>query len=408
MHIKSGSVLVRSIRKKYLVLRGSLNERQRRLWSATEAREIGRGGIACVARVTGLSRTTIRTGIREIEQPRPRGSRQEVRIRKPGGGRKSLTHHDPELSKALDALIEPTTRGDPISPLRWTCKSTRNLSEELTRLGHAVSREGVARLLKMQEYSLQGNRKTLEGRNHPDRNAQFLHINEKVKSAQRRNQPTISVDTKKKELVGQYKNGGREWRPAGKPAEVKTHDFPDKQKGKVIPYGVYDIAANNSWVSVGIDHDTADFAVETIWRWWAKMGRKAYPDARELTITADSGGSNSYRTRAWKVGLQRLANKTGLKINVCHFPPGTSKWNKIEHRLFCWITKNWRAQPLTSRQAVVELIGNTKTSKGLQVRAGLDTGTYPTGRKISDQELAKIKIKPDNFHGEWNYSIAPK
>lgn len=384
-----------------------MNERQRRLWSATEANEIGRGGIACVAEATGLSRTTIRAGIREIKTPVLKNNSEEPRIRRQGGGRKSLTHHDDELIGALDRLIEPTTRGTPVSPLRWTCKSTRKLAAELSAQGHSISREGVGRLLKSQGYSLQSNRKTVEGKQHPDRNAQFEYINKRVRSAQRRGQPTISVDTKKKELIGRFKNSGQEWLPKGEPETVDVHDFPDKELGKVIPYGVYDMKANEGWVNVGIDHDTATFAVASIKRWWLRMGRKQYPDATELTITADAGGSNSYRNRAWKVELQKFADEMGLKIRVHHFPPGTSKWNKIEHRLFCHITQNWRAHPLTSRQAVVELIGKTTTTKGLKVRACLDKRSYPTGRKITDAQLKQVRLKRDKFHGEWNYQIKP-
>lgn len=318
-----------------------------------------------------------------------------------------MIHHDPGLPVALDALIDPTARGDPMSPLRWTLKSTRTLASELTKQGHRISREGVARLLKAGDYSLQANRKTLEGRQHPDRNAQFEYISESVKSAQRRHQPAVSVDTKKKENIGGFKNAGREWRRSGQPVNVRVYDFIDRKRGKVIPYGVYDLAMNTGWVSIGIDHDTADFAIETIRRWWKKMGQKSYPRGRELTITADSGGSNNHRSRLWKVGLQRLADETGLQLHIRHFPPGTSKWNKIEHRLFSFITKNWRARPLVNRQAVVELIGNTTTTKGLKIRAELDAGQYPKGRKISDAELAKVKIKRDAFHGEWNYTIFP-
>jgi len=359
-----------------------------------------------VEEATGLSRTTIRKALREISLPGRRGASLQG-VRRAGGGRKPLTHHDPEILKALDLLIDPATRGDPESPLRWTCKSTRKLASELTRQGHRISREGVARLLKAQEYSLQANRKTLEGRQNPDRNAQFEFINERVKAAQRDRQPVVSVDTKKKELVGDFKNGGREWEPAGQPTKVRGHDFIDKELGKVIPYGVYDLAANKGWVSVGIDHDTADFAVESIRRWWRKMGKKRYPNARVLNITADSGGSNNSRSRAWKVALQRLADETQLRIRVFHFPPGTSKWNKIEHRLFSFISKNWRARPLVTRQAVVELIGKTTTATGLEVRSELDANQYPTGRKISDDELSKVRIQRHHFHGEWNYTIMP-
>ena len=318
---------MRVIRKKFNALRSTLNERQRRLWAATEAVAIGRGGIACVGEATGLSRNTIRAGTRELKE-RKRRALEPQRVRRRGGGRKPLAHHDPDLPDALNALIEPTTRGDPESPLRWTCKRTRKLAAELTRQGHSISREGVARTLKAQKYSLQANRKTLEGKQHPDRNAQFEYINERVMLAQRRKQPVISVDTKKKELVGRFKNAGREWRPSGEPEDVDVHDFIDPELGKVIPYGVYDFVANNGWVSVGIDHDTAAFAVATIRRWWLKMGKRAYPRARELTITADSGGSNSYRGRAWKVDLQGFADETGLRLRVSHFPPATSKWNK--------------------------------------------------------------------------------
>src|ERR1700674_638720 len=320
---------VQAIRRKYSALVAVLNERQRRLWSAAEALELGRGGIACVSQATGLSRTTIRAGTWEIKEGTSAADIE--RVRRPGGGRKRLTHHDPELPDALDALIEPLTRGDPESPLRWTCKSTRRLAEELARQGHGASRETVARLLKEQEYSLQGNRKTLEGRQHPDRNAQFEYLNARVKSALKRQQPAISVDTKKKELVGRFKNGGREWRRRGAPAPVKVHDFIDPELGKVIPYGVYDIGSNKGWVSVGIDHDTADFATESIRRWWMRMGRRAYPRARELTITTDCGGSNGNRNRAWKVTLQRLADRTGLRLPLSHFPPRTSKWKQIQH-----------------------------------------------------------------------------
>jgi len=405
----SGSRIVKSIRRKFAVLRRSLTERQRRHWAAAEARELGRGGVSWVRRATGLSRSTIQVGLRELKSGgvSARRNQHEHRSRKPGGGRKALAEADPSLLQALDALIEPATRGDPQSPLRWTCKSTASLAAELTSQRHQVSARTVATLLKAQKYSLQANRKTREGRQHPDRNAQFEYINRQVKSALRRGQPAISVDTKKKEKIGNFKNGGREWLPKGKPTEVKVHDFIDFKKGKVVPYGVYDLAANNGWVNVGIDHDTADFAVASIQRWWTRMGRRAYPAARELTITADSGGSNSSRTRAWKVALQRLANKTGLVVTIHHYPPGTSKWNKIEHRMFCHITRNWRAQPLVTRQAVVELIGHTTTKTGLRIRAELDTNQYPKGVKITDEELAAVRLCRARFHGDWNYAISP-
>jgi len=386
-----------------------MTERQRRHWAAAEARELGRGGVSWVRFATGLSRSTIHVGLKELGNGgiTTRRNGDERRSRRRGGGRKALAEVDPSLLHALDALIEPVTRGDPQSPLRWTCKSTQNLAAELTSQQHQVSARTVATLLKAQKYSLQANRKTREGRQHPDRNAQFEYISRQVKSALRRGQPAISVDTKKKEKIGNFKNGGREWRPKGRPTEADVHDFIDSKKGKVEPYGVYDLAANNGWVNVGIDHDTADFAVASIHRWWMRMGRRAYPAARELTITADSGGSNSSRTRAWKVALQRFADKNGLAVTIHHYPPGTSKWNKIEHRMFCHITRNWRAQPLVTRQAVVELIGHTTTKTGLRIRAELDTNQYPKGVKITDEELAAVRLRRASFHGDWNYTITP-
>jgi hypothetical protein len=316
--------------------------------------------------------------------------------------------NEPALVKDLEALVEPTTRGDPMSPLRWTCKSTRQLAEELQRQGHAVSYRTVAALLHALDYSLQAPRKTREGAAHPDRNAQFEHINRHVRAFQRRGQPVISVDTKKKELVGDFKNGGREWHPQGSPEHVRTHDFADKELGKVIPYGVYDPTYNEGWVSVGIDHDTASFATETIRRWWQEMGQQVYPQAKELLVTADAGGSNSSRSRSWKVAVQVLADSLRLRISVCHFPPGTSKWNKIEHRRFCHITNNWRGRPLISRTVIVNLIGNTKTKTGLRIKAALDTNVYETGLKVSDEQLAAIQLKRDKFHGDWNYTISPR
>jgi hypothetical protein len=330
------------------------------------------------------------------------------KIRRPGGGRKHLLDSDLGLWAALDALVEPVTRGDPETPLRWTCKSTRRLTAELCQQGHRISARTVAAALQDMGYSLQANRKTHEGAGHPDRNAQFEYISAQVRRLQKRGQPVVSVDTKKKELVGNYKNPGQEWQPQGEPEEVKVHDFPDKELGKAIPYGVYDITTNEGWVSVGIDHDTAQFATASIRRWWQEMGSRRFPRAEELTITADGGGSNSSRNRLWKVGLQKFADATRLKLRVCHFPPGTSKWNKIEHRLFCHITKNWRGRPLTSYEVIVQLIASTKTAKGLTVHADLDPAVYETGIKVSDEELAKLKIIRARFHGNWNYTIAPR
>jgi transposase len=329
------------------------------------------------------------------------------RVRRAGAGPKALTAKQPGLLAALDALVEPTSRGDPESPLRWTCKSVRRLAAELQRQGYTIGRQKVAELLKELGYSLQGNRKTREGNQHPDRNAQFEYIAGQVRRFQNRAQPVISVDTKKKELVGNFKNVGKEWCRQGKPAEVNVHDFMDKKLGKAIPYGVYDLTANAGWVSVGTDHDTADFAVATIRRWWHKMGRSLYPWATALLVTADGGGSNSFRNRRWKVALQRLANELKLSIRVCHFPPGTSKWNKIEHCLFSQIAINWRGKPLTSHEVVVQLIANTSTDTGLHIRATVDRNTYPTGIKVTDQELSSVNLRPAKFHGEWNYTITP-
>ena len=408
MRLKNKAAHLRAISEKFAVLRPCLNERQRRLWAATEAQALGHGGVRCVAEATKLSQTTVQAGISDLQRRRNVNSAKSSRVRQGGAGRKLLTTHDPKLISALDALIEPSVRGDPRCPLRWTCKSKRQLAAELTRQGHPVSYATVARLLKSQGYSLQGNRKTREGRQHPDRNAQFEHISKQVCSAHRRNQPAISVDTKKKENIGRFKNGGREWNPKGQPETVDVHDCPNRELGKVIPYGVYDIGENNGWVSVGIDHDTAEFAVRSIESWWHKMGMQVYPDAEELTITADAGGSNGYRNRLWKMALQRLADSTGLLVRVCHFPPGTSKWNKIEHRMFCHITRNWRARPLLSQQTVVQLIGHTTTNAGLRVRSELDTRSYPLGVKISDEDFATLLLTPDRFHGDWNYVITPR
>jgi hypothetical protein len=401
------AAMIERIRVKFHTITPVMDERSRRQWAAAEAMQLAWGGVTSVAAATGLSRTTITQGIRQLKA-RAAGDDPGPRIRRPGGGRKPLVNTDPGLAAALDALVEPVTRGDPESPLRWTCKSTRKLAEELRRQKHPVGERTVAALLREAGYSLQANRKTREGSAHPDRNAQFEYIDGQVRRLQKRGQPVVSVDAKKKELVGNFKNAGREWRPRGKPEEVRVHDFKDPALGKVTPYGVYDLANNQGWVSVGIDHDTAEFAARTIRRWWQDMGCFRYPRASELLITADGGGSNSCRNRLWKVSLQELADQIGLKLRVCHFPPGTSKWNKIEHRLFSYITTNWRGTPLVSHQAIVNLIASTTTKTGLIVRAALDKNTYETGIKVSAAEMAKLKIKPAAFHGEWNYTITPR
>jgi hypothetical protein len=401
--------LIARIRRKFRQLQGALNERSRRLWAASEALEIGWGGVTAVAEATQMSQTTVHAGIAELRTPRrARTALPPERIRRPGGGRRRATLNDPQLLPALNGLVEPTSRGDPESPLRWTIKSTRTLAEELIRRNHRISYGTVATLLGQAGYSLQSNRKTREGASHPDRNAQFEYLNAEVAKFLKRGQPAISVDTKKKELVGDFKNGGRDWRPRGQPEEVRVHDFQDAVLGKAIPYGVYDILNNQGWVSIGIDHDTAAFAVNTIRRWWKRMGRRRFPIARELLVTADSGGSNSGRCRLWKVALQELADDIQLKITVAHLPPGTSKWNKIEHRLFSFITQNWRGQPLASLQTVVELIGHTRTTTGLVVCAELDKNTYPKGIEVPDGQLEAVQLKPHAFHGEWNYTIVPR
>jgi hypothetical protein len=385
-----------------------MDERLRRHWAATEARALGWGGVTAVAAATGLARNTILAGTREIEhrQANPKAAVSE-RIRGIGGGRKRLTETDPGLQKALEKLVDPATRGHPESPLRWTCKSTSKLAEELKCQNHPVTDRTVAALLKQAGYSLQANRKTREGSSHPDRNAQFESINRQVLALQGELQPVVSIDTKKKELVGEFYNAGREWRPAGSPVEVKVHDFPDKKLGKAIPYGVYDLASNEGWVSVGIDHDTAEFAAASIRRWWRQMGAQRFPRAKKLMITADGGGSNSSRNRLWKIALQGLANELNLQLLVSHFPPGTSKWNKIEHRLFCFITKNWRGRPLVTYKTIVNLIASTTTTAGLKVQAAIDTTRYETGIKVSDEQLARVNLTPAAFHGEWNYTISP-
>ena len=396
------------IRRKFRLVAVELDERRRRQWAAAEARDVGWGGISLVARATGLSRPTIMTGLKELELSAKSRLVAAARVRSPGGGRRTLTQSDPGLVEALERLIDPATRGDPMSPLRWTCKSTAKLAEELTRQNHPVSDRTVAMLLKQSGYSLQANRKSREGSSHPDRNAQFEYINRQVRAFQKRQQPVVSVDTKKKELVGEFKNPGEEWQPQGQPQPVNVHDFPDKKLGKAIPYGVYDLAGNEGWVSVGIDHDTAEFACASILRWWNEMGSARFPRATELMITADGGGSNSSRNRLWKKSLQCLANDLGITLKICHFPPGTSKWNKIEHRLFCFITKNWRGRPLTTYEVIVNLIASTTTKKGLIVRAALDPRQYETGITVSDEELEHLRLTRAKFHGEWNYSIKPQ
>ena len=396
------------IRHKFRLVAVELDERRRRQWAAAEARDVGWGGISLVARATGLSRPTIMAGLKDLELSAKSRLVAAARVRSPGGGRRTLTQSDPGLLEALERLIDPATRGDPMSPLRWTCKSTAKLAEELTRQNHPVSDRTVALLLKQSGYSLQANRKSREGSSHPDRNAQFEYINRQVRAFQKRQQPVVSVDTKKKELVGEFKNPGEEWQPQGQPQPVNVHDFPDKKLGKAIPYGIYDLAGNEGWVSVGIDHDTAEFACASILRWWNEMGSARFPRATELMITADGGGSNSSRNRLWKKSLQCLADELGMTLKVSHFPPGTSKWNKIEHRLFCFITKNWRGRPLTTYEVIVNLIASTTTKTGLIVRAALDPRQYETGITVSDEELERLRLTRAKFHGEWNYSIKPQ
>ncbi len=402
--------VVETVESKFRALEGRLDEAALRLWAAVEARSLGRGGVSTVAKAAGISRTTIYAGLAELEggtraKPLAAGER---RIRAPGGGRKKLVTKDSTLLQDLDALVEPTARGDPQSALRWTCKSTTRLADELVRQGHQVSQRTVCDLLGQLHYSLQSPRKTREGSKHPDRDAQFGYIARLVAQYQETGDPVISVDTKKKELVGDFKNGGREWQPKGQPEAVRVHDFLDPELGKVAPYGVYDLTANQGWVSVGVDHDTAEFAVESIRRWWREMGKPLYPEARRVLITADGGGSNGYRVRLWRVQLQKLADELQMIVQVSHFPPGTSKWNKIEHRMFCHITNNWRGRPLLSRQVVVNLIGSTTSKTGLRIRSQLDDSTYTPGIKVSDEELAALAIDRDEFHGEWNYRFRPR
>ena len=396
----------RSIGHRFKLIEGHLDERMRRLVAAAEAEAVGFGGTSIVARATGVSRRAIREGAKELKA-RPALAGAHPRIRRPGGGRKKTVDIDPTLTKDLEKLIEPVTRGDPESPLRWTCKSVRRLAIELKRQGHATSHRMVAELLHDLGYSLQANAKTIEGTSHPDRNAQFEYINKRVQQSLGRGEPVISVDTKKKELVGKFKNGGRELRPQGTPERVRVHDFVTEM-GRAIPYGVYDLGANTGWVSVGIDHDTAEFAVATIRRWWKGMGQRRYPKARRLLITADAGGSNGARLRLWKTELQKLADKLRLPIAVSHFPPGTSKWNKIEHKLFSFISQNWRGKPLISYAVIVKLIAATRTAAGLKVKARLDRHTYEGGIKISQTEIDRVRLRPDAFHGDWNYTILPQ
>jgi hypothetical protein len=389
------------IKARFEALAPTMNERQLRLWLAAEAKSYGRGGVLAVFRATGVRPKRVSAGVRDLEN----AAALPGVVRRPGAGRKRLTEVDPDLWPSLDALIDPVTRGDPESPLRWTSKSLRTLARELGVRGHRVSASKVGQLLHDNGYSLQAMKKTLEGAQHPDRDAQFEYINEQAKRFQAANQPVVSVDTKKKELVGGYKNAGREWQPKGEPARAPTHDFPDPNVPKAIPYGVYDVARNEAWVSVGMDHDTADFAVAALLSWWRTMGRKAYPSADRILITADAGGSNGYRRHGWKLALQRFADQTKLQVSVSHFPPGTSKWNKIEHRLFSAISQNWRGRPLSTHETVVSLIANTRTTTGLRVRAKLDKRKYPTGKKVTRAEMKKVRIQRTDFHGEWNYTI---
>ncbi len=394
-----------AIGERYRALAGDLDERQRRLWAAAEARSHGRGGIAAVARASGIAENTIRAGLRELEQVAEIGA---GRVRRKGAGRRPVAEVDPELLDVLRGLVEADTRGDPEQPLLWTSKSVRKLSAELRERGHRVSHQTVAKLLRQLGYSLQANRKTKEGNQHPDRDAQFHQINEKVKKSIEAGQPVISIDTKKKELVGEFKNGGREWRPKGEPELVRVHDFKDKELGKAIPFGVYEIAANHGFVNVGITNETAAFAVASIRSWWENLGKQRYRKARMLQITADCGGGNGNRTRLWKTELQKLADDTRLEISVCHFPPGTSKWNKIEHRLWCLIANNWRGRPLVSHEVIINSIAATTSQTGLEVYAQLDTRDYPKGIEVSDTELAAVNLQGDQFHPEWNYTIKPR
>jgi transposase len=400
------------LQRKYELLKPRLDELSMRLCASADAMALGRGGPSLVAKASGLSRTTIYAGLNDLKEttgsPAAATPTAAGRIRRCGGGRKRLTESNPDLLQDLDKLVDPITRGDPESPLRWTCKSTTKLAKELRAQGHQVSQRTVWTLMDQLGYSMQSNRKRLEGSEHQDRDTQFLYIAEKVQQFQHAGFPVISVDTKKKELIGRFKNTGREWQKKGQPEEVSVHDFADKELGKIVPYGVYDLTHNQGWVSVGINHDTAEFAVATIRRWWQRMGYRLYPQAAELLITADGGGSNGSRVRLWKIELQKLAEELRMTIHVCHFPPGTSKWNKIEHRMFCHISENWRGRPLQSRAVVVNLIANTRTEKGLTIQAEIDDTFYSTGIKIPEEDMAKLVIIRDDFHGEWNYKICPR
>ena len=402
--MRDKTAIISSVTIKYTSIIDCLSEKGRRLWAAAEALSYGRGGVSLVCQATGLARSTIHRGVEEIQNP----PEKSEHVRRTGGGRKKSSELQKNLTKALENLIEPLSKGDPESPLRWTSKSTRKLTQELSNQGYQVCHRTIATLLHELGYSLQANKKTLESSSHIDRDEQFHHISKSVKRFQDQGQPTISVDTKKKENLGPYKNAGREFCKKGQPTEVNSHDFPDNRLGKVVPYGIYDIGKNNGWVSVGISADTAEFSINSIRTWWYKMGCNQYPEATELLITADCGGSNGYRVRLWKYGLQRLADETGLSISVCHFPPGTSKWNKIEHRLFSYISKNWRGKPLLTRETVVNLIGNTRTERGLEVCAVLDEHTYEKGKKVSDEAFQALDIVGDKFHPEWNYTVKPR
>ena len=400
------------IREKYDRLRPFSDERDRRLWAANEALTFGKGGIRAVAEALQMSQRTVIEGCRELKGEIGGDGRSPAalgRQRRSGGGRKAKAEQEPGLVKAIEVIVDPATRGDPMTPLKWTSKSLGKISAELKQQGWQVSTTTVSRILRKDlKYSLQGLKKTKEGaKQHPDRDAQFQYLSQQCRDFQQRGQPVISVDAKKKELVGDFKNGGREWHPQGKPEPVRSHDFEDKELGKGLPYGIYDTGRNEGWVTVGVDHDTAEFAVSSIRHWWGRMGKTVYPEARELLITADAGGSNGYRVRLWKRELQKLADETGLALTMCHFPPGTSKWNKIEHRMFCHITANWRGRPLSSLEVIVNLIAGTTTQKGLSIQAALDAGVYEKGIRVSKKEMLKVQLKPADFHGEWNYTITP-